>query len=77
MAMAVLTSTASAPISIASAASLGARSRIDDYGHRGLLDDDFDLRTRLDPPITSDRRTERITVAARSPAIASLTPDRH
>ena len=41
MAMAVLTSTASAPSSIASAAWLGAPSAgIDDDGDGGLLDDD-------------------------------------
>ena len=60
MAMAVLTSTAAAPISMASAAWLGsAEAGIDDDGDAGLLDDDLDLRAGLDAAIAADGRAER------------------
>ena len=38
---------------------LGHRARVNDDGHRGLFDDDLNLRARLDPAVTADWRTER------------------
>ena len=59
-AMAVFTRTASAPISIASAAWLGAPmpASIDD-GNGGLFDDDAKLLARFEAAIGTDRRTQR------------------
>ena len=58
--MAVLTSTASAPSSIASAAWLGApRPASTTTGTVRLLDDDSNLVARLDSPVGSNRRAQR------------------